>query len=110
MFFSNQKENDLDNLITKNDLSFQELVIRIDGLEKEIQHLLGELDITPEQVSKFISEKSNFTDENWEELKKQRQELEDKLSKEKNNIVDPVKAKKTHAERGQIASHWLFVK
>lgn len=110
MFFSNAKEDSLDNLITKNNRSLQELIIRIDVLEKEIQHLLDELNVTPEQVSEFIADKSNFTSENWDELNKQRRELEQKLSKEKNNISDPLKAKKTHSELAQVAPHWLFVK
>lgn len=109
MFFDNKKENTLEQLIVKNDLSFQELLIRIDGLDREVKNLLKELDVTPEQLSAFIANPDNFTEQNWEELQKQRTSLDEKLALEKNNIRDPLKVRKTQEER-HIARHWLFVK
>jgi|LakMenE18May11ns_1017448.scaffolds.fasta_scaffold9922340_3 hypothetical protein len=111
MFFNkDNNETTIEQVINKHDLSLQELLIRIDVLDREVKTLLDELQVTPEQVSKFISDSSNFTPENWEELQQQRQSLELKLSREKENIRDPLKNKKTFSERASVQQHWLYVK
>lgn len=109
MFF-NQKENNIENQILKNDLSLQELLIRIDSLDREVKKLLEELNITPEQVSQFVSLKDNFTQENWEQLQQQRKMLDEKLDLELRSIRDPQKTKNTFQENKNIARHWIFVK
>lgn len=109
MFFLDKKENTLEQKITKNDLSIQELLIRIDVLDREIKTLLDELNVTPEQVSTFVSNKDYFTEDNWEELQSQRKQLDEKLALQKSSIRDPLKAKKAQAERN-VGHHWLFVK
>lgn len=109
MFFMDKKEKTLEQQLTKNDLAMQELLIRIDVLDREVKTLLDELNITPEQVSAFVSNKDHFTEENWEELRKQRAQLDQKLALQKTSIRDPLKTKKAQAERN-VGRHWLFVK
>lgn len=108
MFFDNSEQN-LEKVIIKNDLSLQELMIRIDSLDREVKTLLSELSITPEKLSTFIDNQDNFTDENWQELQKQRQLLDEKLSKELLNVRDPRKVKK-HQDDRNVQRHWLFVR
>jgi hypothetical protein len=108
MFFSDP-ELKLDQDITKNDLTLQQLMIRIDSLDREIKSLTTELNISPEKISTFIENKENFTEENWQDLIKQRQHLDEKLNTDLSNIRDPRKIKKTHEDRN-IQRHWLFVR
>jgi len=108
MFFSDP-ELKLEQDITKNDLSAQQLMIRIDSLDREIKGLLSELNISPEKLSTFVANQENFTEENWQELQKQRQLLDEKLNKELSNVRDPRKVKKNHEDRN-IQRHWLFVR
>jgi hypothetical protein len=108
MFFGDSEHN-VEKTITKHDLSIQELLIRIDSLDREVKVLLSELNISPEKLSVFVDNQANFTEENWQELQKQRQLLDEKLSKELSNIRDPRKVKK-HQDDRHIQRHWLFVR
>lgn len=108
MFF-NDKNQKLEQDILKNHLAFQELLIQMDGMNEEIGLLLTELNVTRNQLQQYLSNPHNFTEENWQELQKQRKLLDDKLSREIDNVRDPRKAKKSQNERN-IQQHWLFVK
>ncbi len=110
MFFEQKNNvNILEQLLAKQDHATQELLIRMDVLDREVKGLMSELNVTPEQLTQFVENADNFTPENWEELQKQRQALDDKLQRELENVRDPSKAKKRQADR-HVAPHWLFVK
>jgi len=108
MFFQDSEQKQEQD-ITKNETAVQQLAIRIDALDREIKTLLAELNVTPEQLTVFVSKEENFTSENWQELHKQRKMLDEKLSKEIANIRDPRKVKKAQETRN-VQRHWLFVK
>lgn len=109
MFFSKNIEDNLEQATKKNDAALQQLLIRIDALEREAKVLLDELQVTPEQVTTFMANPDNFTPENWDELQEQRKTLEDKLKRDIDNIRNPSKTKKAQADR-HVQRHWLFVK
>ena len=110
MFFNHKKEADLEQQSAKHELSMQELMIRIDSLDREVKTLLDELQITPEQVSHFVSSATNFTSENWEELQNQRKLLDEKLAMELSNIKNPTKTKEALQSQKNVARHWIFVR
>ncbi len=87
----------------------KELAIRHEKLDNDISDFLTELDVTPEQLSAFISKKENFTEENWEVLQKRKKSLDEKLEVELKNVRDPKKAKKALASLN-VQRHWMFVK
>lgn len=99
----------LEKAIQKNELAIQELAIQIDSVASQVDAFLTELNITAEQISAFIENKDNFTEENWNTLLQQKQELEAKLKRELANIKNPLKTKKTYSERN-VQQHWLFVR
>lgn len=101
--------DELEKTINKHELAFQELVIKTDSLNQQVEELLEELNVSPEQLSAFIGNKDNFNEDNWQTIVKQRQELEDKLKRELANISNPLKNKKTYSER-IVPQHWLFVR
>lgn len=108
MFFGD-KDQQLEQTISKHDLLMQELMIRIDGLDREIKALLTELKVSPEKVAAFVENPENFTEQNWQELQVQRKLLDEKLSCEISNIRDPRKTQKNQNDR-HVQRHWLFVK
>lgn len=108
MFFKDSEQK-LEQDVIKNEIAVQQLLIHIDGLDREIKTLLSELNVTPAQLSAFISKEDNFTPENWQELHNQRKLLDEKLAKELNNVRDPRKVKKAQEDRN-VQRHWLFVK
>lgn len=95
--------------IQKNHLAIEELSIKIEALNRDVDTLLLELGVTPEQLTKFLDNSGNFTQENWNSLLEQRKALDEKLLRALVNIADPLKRKKTYADR-HVQSHWLFVR
>ncbi len=108
MFFNN-KDQKLDHDVLKNQLAFQELLLQMDGINQEIDGLLKELNVTRHQLEAFLSNPDNFTSDNWVELQKQRQILEEKLKCEIANVRDPRKTKQAQSNR-RVEQHWLYVK
>lgn len=102
-------DDELEQQITRNEKTMHELVIRIENLDREVEEFLTELQVTPEQLSALMEKKEKFTEGNWQELIRQKQELDDKLNRELNNIRNPLSAKKTYDER-RIGNNWLFVR
>lgn len=110
MFFSKDKELNLEQGIKKNETLLKQLLIRVDSLDREIKMLIDELKVTPEQVSTYLSNPDNFTTENWEELQNERKALDEKLKRDLENIRNPSKTKKAMSDRSHVAPHWLYVK
>lgn len=103
------RADELENNIQKHELAFQELMIKVDSLNEQVQELLAELGVTPEQLTHFLANQDNFSDENWQMINKQRQEFDEKLKRELANVRNPLKNKKTYSER-VVPQHWLFVR
>ena len=108
MFFQD-KNQQVDENIAKNERVLQQLLIHMESLNSEIDLFLDDLKVTPQQLNKYLSDPENFTDDNWLELQKQRELLEEKLSRDLKNIRDPRKTQKTQQTRN-IQQHWLYVK
>lgn len=102
MFFELNKQQDLQKKI-------EELTIRQEALNREVAKLLKELEVRPEQLTTFVSNKDNFTEENWQQLQEARKKLDEKLSRDLNSIRNPKETKKTYQER-HVDRHWLFVR
>lgn len=101
--------DDLERNVNKNALALQELAIRIESLNDQVDELLNELDVSPEQLTAFVENKENFTEENWNHLLQQKEEWNKKLLLSLKNIRNPIEAKKKYAER-RVEQHWLFVR
>lgn len=111
MFFDRPSKdlNVLEQLLEKHERATNELVLRMDALDREYSALMAELEVTPQQISTFLGNPSNFTEEQWEALQNQRKMLDEKLTTDINNIRNPIKTKKAQAERN-VQNHWLFVR
>ena len=99
----------LEKKIEQNELAIQQLTLRVENLDRLANEMLEELDVSTEQINKFLNDKDNFCDENWEEILKQRKEFEAKLKKELDNIRNPLAAKKAFKDL-RVERHWLFVR
>jgi ABC-type Fe2+-enterobactin transport system substrate-binding protein len=108
MFFTDKNQK-LEQDIVKNNQALQQMLIHMDSLDKEINALLTELKVTPQQLEVFLANPDNFTTENWQELQKQRQLLEEKLQRDLANIRDPRQAQKSQESRN-VQRHWLYVR
>lgn len=102
-------QDELEKKIEKHEIAFQELLIKTESLNQQINEFLDELNISEEQLSTFIGNKDNFSEENWQEINRLRQELDEKLKRELGNVRNPLKNKKTYSER-IVQQHWLYVR
>lgn len=105
MFFQDTAEEKL----KVNEKKMRELAIRLEKLDSDISAFLEELNVTPEQLTSFVSNKDNFTDSNWIDLQAEKKKLDEKLNTELKNIRNPLKSKKNLASLN-VSQHWLYVK
>ena len=107
MFLNNQEGSEAHS--ERNQRKIKELSIRNQRLNEEVNYFLQELNVSPEQLTQFINDKNQFSEENWEQVCRKKEELDLKLQIDLEQIQNPSKLKKTYQER-KIQSHWLFVK
>lgn len=105
MFLRNSPEEKMEDQEKK----LQELLIRIENLDQSSDALLKELNVTPQQLTQFISNKAHFTEDAWNTLREQKQMLDEKIDQQLASISNPLKTRKTYKER-VIQNHWLYVK
>ncbi len=102
-------KDNIEEKLNLNEKHIRELSIRFEKLEKDISSFLEELEVTTEQLTAFISQKDNFTDDNWQELQKHKKQLEEKLETDLKSIRNPLNSKKALASLN-VGRHWLHVK
>ena len=95
--------------IQKNALAIEELSIRIEALNRDVSELLHQLNVSPDQLTIFIENKDNFSNDNWNTLLEQRKALDEKLLRELLNVSNPKKTQEAY-KKMQVQPHWLFVK
>ena len=93
----------------QRDLKIKELELLIESLDRQEDQLMGSFNVSANQLTTFVNNKENFTDENWQEVTKQKILFEEKLNKEIHNIRDPLKTKKAFSSL-HVKRHWLHVK
>lgn len=102
-------KDNLENQIVKNEKKIKELSIQMETLDKEVGELLNELDITPEQLTQFIQNPENFSEKTWEDLQRQRKNLDEKLQRDLNNVSNPKKTKNTY-KKFRVPPNWIPVR
>jgi hypothetical protein len=100
----------LEEKIHRTERKLLELALHIHRLNQEYHELLNELAVTPEELKDFVENSENFSPSTWEELQKEKKQLEERLNSELSNVRDANKAKDTFSEKGKIQQHWLFVR
>jgi hypothetical protein len=103
------RDDTIEAHIQKNALTIQELEIRIEALNRDVETLLRELNVSPNQLTTFIENPNNFSQENWDTLMQQRKALDEKLLRELLNVSNPKKTQAAFKER-HVQPHWLFVR
>lgn len=101
-------KDNIEEKINLNKKKIREMDIRHERLDSDIEAFLEELEVTPEKLTSFISNKENFTEENWQTLQDQKKQLDEKLNLSL-NIRNPLQTKKALASLN-VGSHWLHVK
>lgn len=103
-------EQELEQTIQMTHLKLKKITLNMEQLEQEFQDVLKELDLTPEAAKATLADSSNYSLPIWEELQRHTKQLDEKLQLDLKNIKNPLKNKKTFAERSLVQPHWLFVR
>lgn len=74
-------------------------------LDLEVAALLKEQNVTEEQLTRYLSMKEAFSDEQWETLVAERKKLDDKLQHDLSLIQ-----KKRMKNKERVQQHWIFAK
>jgi len=104
MLFNSNEEKML-----HNEKRLKEITLRFERLNMEIEGFLEEMEVTPEQLTCYVENRDNFCEVSWEELRKQKQMLDQKLDLETKSLADPRETQKKR-ETQNVAPHWLFVR
>ena len=99
----------IDVKIDKTQKETIELEIRHDQLNRDSTDLLNELEMTPDQLTQFIENKENFTEENWEQIQQKKLEIEQQLATDLSFIKNARQSQKSR-QADNIAPHWFFVR
>jgi len=103
------QEKNLEEKIQKNELKINELSIKLDAIDREVNELLNELNVSPEQLTQFVHTEQNFSKEDWIHLQEEQQKMHTKLQIELDGIRNPKEMQKRYSER-VVQNHWLFVR
>ncbi|MGK5594751.1 MAG: hypothetical protein ACSNEK_05255 [Parachlamydiaceae bacterium] len=100
----------LENKLQRQENMLAEQTLRNERLDTEIADYLEAFNVTEQQLSTLLTQKEAFTEQNWEDLQKFKQEMDQKLSRALENSTPPQKLKKIYNERSVIAPYWLHVR
>ncbi|MBA3957358.1 MAG: hypothetical protein H0X51_03040 [Parachlamydiaceae bacterium] len=104
------KDRKTESLILQNQNKINQLQIHLDNQAREEDQFLKDLNISLEQLSTFIENSSNFTEENWQQLNQHKQLLNDKLKARLETIRNPKDVKRNYASLQGIDRHWIHVR
>lgn len=99
-------KDDLEKKIETNEKKLRELQAKIAELDRQTAEVFEQLEVTPEQVEKCLTDKTNFSDKDWDELQRQIAEFEAKAKAGR----DISQVRRTYKERSEIQRNWLFVR
>lgn len=97
MFFKENGEKEVEQLLRRDK-----------EVSEQIMRLFEDLQFTPEQLENYLSNRENFTAEEWEFMEVRRREMEEKLERDLENIPNPEKTKEAYKLRRQT-SNWIQI-
>ncbi len=102
-------DSDLDSKRELHEKRFKELLLHFQTLEKEVADLYAQLDLTPQDISNYVDNKENFSEEVWKQLELRKKEMEEKLQTKLSNICNPAKTKQAFQSLN-TRPHWIHVR
>lgn len=108
--FARDKDQKGENTLVELERKISELDIQNEVLNREIDSLLAEHNVSSSQISAFVSNSSHFSPLNWETLQKERKRLEDKLKRDLDNLISKKEHQKTRESLKTIQPNWLFIR
>ena len=99
----------LENKSKLNERKLNEIKLRYEQISRDIEQLFKEFDISPEDISTYVSNPDNFSPRTWAEFEKRTKALEERLESDLKTIRDVDQAKKSFEDK-HISKNWIFCK
>lgn len=97
------------NHIHETKKRLNEIKIQLEKMDAEYENFLNNFGpFLPS--SEDLKNEENFTPQEWEELQKEKSQLEDLLNLELSQLKNPEETEKTRKEQGEISPHWLYIR
>ncbi len=93
--------------MSQNEKKLNELLLKNEALDRELENLIKQETLS--KVAEYSSNPSNFSEEDWKALEKEREAFQLKLRRELDNISN-IKEKERRQKERYIQPNWLFVK
>jgi septal ring factor EnvC (AmiA/AmiB activator) len=103
-------EENIEQKIESNKKKIELHQLRFERLEKGFEQIYKEINITPEDLSEYLNNCTNFSTEVWNRLEEFRAELDHKLKKELENVQNLAKTANAYSERKNIRPTWIYVR
>lgn len=92
----------------KNEDLIRELEISLSKLEVDVDQSLNDLGMTAEELDQFFNMRENFTEEEWEEITRLKNEHESRLEQAKQlSSIKKIKEARDGLPRN---ANWIYVK
>ena len=88
----------------------KELIIRMEKLDLDIDQFFLENNIDPGAVSRQVTNKNNYSENEWEEVQKIHKNLDEKFNIKIRSIPNPEKLRETYKKQFVIQPHWIYVR
>lgn len=85
----------------------KELKIYSDHIDNEFNAIIKKWGFTSEELKKYAENTQNYSQEEWEEHKKESEEFFNLIKEELEKITDAQKTEKNRSSIGSIKSHWI---
>lgn len=107
--FEKKSPESIENNLKALEAKIKALSFQMKNVDEEVETFFEEVEVNLEKLATYSSDKENFSDETWKKLSDYKQQLDDKLKVELDNISNPLKIKRARSSL-QVQRHWLYVR
>lgn len=91
-----------------DDQKIEQLLQRDQELKSQIKTLFEDIELTPEELSRFLSQKENFTPEEWGVMEAKKRELKEQIERSMNSLPNPEKTASAY-KLGRRRANWVRI-
>jgi DNA-binding transcriptional MerR regulator len=97
-----------EDCVSKNERLIQELEISLGKLEIDLSQNFRDLGISPEEIQSYFDDRDNFSDEEWEEVVRIKNELNQRLDSK--SLLSSAKSVREVRAALPKDNRWIYVR
>lgn len=103
-------EKSVEEKLYLTEKKLKELKIYSDKIDSEFNEIIKKWGFTPNELKKYAENPENYSEEEWEEHKKESEHFFNLIKEELEKITDTRKTESHRSSIGAIRSHWIPVR